>query len=168
MLCALAVSACATGSDPDEQARQAELVARSLAAAIETADTALIRDLFWPQATYEDFPNQHTYLGSEEIVGYLTGAHRWADDVLLNVGRVHPTAEGGVIFEWVFSGIQSRSIPGVLTEGTGNEVVLNGITILEMDGDRVERAADYTDASAMLLQLGATVQMPDGTTLRLR
>lgn len=164
----VALTACVGEEDTGQRAREAELLARSLAAAIETADTALIRDLFWPQATYEDFPNQHSYLGVEEIVGYMTGAHRWANDVLMNVGNVHPTSGGGVVFEWVFSGVQVRPMPGVLSEGTGEEVVLNGVTILEVDGGRVERAADYTDSGALLLQLGARVEMPDGTTLELR
>ncbi len=164
----LVLASCVDGSDTADRAREAELVARSLAVAIETADSALIRDLFWPQATYEDFPNQHSYLGVEEIVGYMTGAHRWADDVLMNVGAVHPTAHDGVIFEWVFSGVQSRPLPGVLSQGTGHEVVLNGVTIVEMDGGRVVRAADYTDSGALLLQLGARVELPDGTSLQLR
>ncbi|MBT8487734.1 MAG: nuclear transport factor 2 family protein, partial [Gemmatimonadetes bacterium] len=163
----VALSSCVE-ADPEEGIREAELLARTLSAAIEAADTAVIRDLFWPQATYEDYPNQHTYLGVDEIVGYVTGAHRWADDVLMNVGNVHPTADGGVVFEWVFSGVQTRPLDGVLSEGTGREVVLNGVTILQLDGGRVERAADYTDSGALLLQLGATVEMPDGTTVELR
>ena len=57
---------------------------------------------------------------------------------------------------------------GVLSEGTGREVVLNGVTVLEVEGGRIERAADYTDSGALLLQLGATVEMPDGTTVQLR
>lgn len=169
---ALALAAAASGAactaDDSRSLREAELMARSLAAAMETADSALLRDLFWPQATYEDFPNQHTYLGVEEIVGYLTGVHAWADDVLINVGNVHPTTGGGVVFEWVFSGVQARPIAGVLGEGTGREVVMNGVTILEVDGGRIQRAADYTDTGALLLQLGGVVEMPDGTTIRLR
>lgn len=161
------LSACAA-NDTEESDREAELLARTMTAAIEAADTALIRDLFWPQATYEDFPNQHTYLGVDEIVGYMTGAHQWADDVLMNVGNVHATAAGGVVFEWVFSGVQARPMAGVLSEGTGREVVLNGVTILEVDGGRIERAADYTDSGALFLQLGASVEMPDGTTVEMR
>jgi hypothetical protein len=48
------------------------LVIRTLMAAWESADTAVIQNLFWPQATYDDFPNQATYQGLEEIVGYVT------------------------------------------------------------------------------------------------
>lgn len=149
----------------DERARTAEVTARSLMAAFETADTALVRDLFWPQATYDDFPDQHTYRGVEEIVEYVTGVHRWADDVLFNVGEVHVTADGAVV-EWLFSAVQARPM-GALSVGTGNEVVLNGVTVIELDGERIIRAADYTDSGAMWLQLGGRVELPDGTTLEL-
>lgn len=149
----------------DERARVAEVTVRSLMAAFETADSALVRDLFWPQATYDDFPDQHTYRGVEEIVGYVTGVHEWADDVLFNVGAVHVTA-GGAVAEWLFSAVQARPMSG-LSVGTGNEVVLNGVTVIELDGERIIRAADYTDAGAMWLQLGGTVELPDGTRLEL-
>lgn len=165
LVASASMSACV--ADDADRLREAELMARTLSAAMETADSALIRDMFWPQAIYEDFPNQHSYLGVDEIVGYLTGVHAWADDVLINVGNVHPMADG-VVFEWVFSGVQSRPMAGVLTEGTGREVVMNGVTILELDGGRIQRAADYTDSGALLLQLGGRVEMPDGTTLELR
>ncbi|GIS78896.1 MAG: hypothetical protein CM1200mP14_04620 [Gammaproteobacteria bacterium] len=59
-----------------------------LATAVESADTALIADLFWPEATYDDFANQFTYQGIPEIIGYLTSAHAWGDDIYMNMGRV--------------------------------------------------------------------------------
>lgn len=170
LLLAMTVLTSATGcartdAGSDEAARQAEITVRYLMAALETADTAMIEDLFWPQATYDDFPNQHTYQGVGEIVGYLTGVHRWADDVSFNVGRVHVT-ENGAVAEWLFSGVQSRPM-GQLSIGTGREVVLNGVTVIEMDGDRIIRAADYTDSAALMLQLGGTIELPDGSTIEL-
>ena len=165
-LCLLGGVGCIGGGAPDGEITRAETAARSLMAAFETADTALIEDLFWPQATYDDFPNQHTYRGVAEIVGYVTGVHRWADDVFMNVGRVHVTEDGAVV-EWLFSAVQARPMGDELSVGTGREVVLNGVTVLEMDGDRIVRAADYTDTGAMLLQLGGRVEMPDGTVIEL-
>jgi hypothetical protein len=135
-----------------------------LIVAIESADTALIEDLFWPQATYDDFPNQTTYQGLDEIVSYLTAVHRWGDDVYMNVGRVH-AMEQAAVAEWVFSAIQNRPMGGLVTTGTGLEVVLNGVTIIEMDGERILRAADYTDTTPMMLQLGGRIEMPGGTVL---
>lgn len=163
----LLFNACAPGEETFRvDPREAELTVRSLMAAIERADTALVEELFWPGATYEDFPNQHVHQGIAEVVGYVTGSHRWADDVVVSVGRVHPTATGAVA-EWVFSATQVRPMGDRLPIGTGREVVLNGVTIVELEDGRIIRAADYTDAAAMLLQLGGRIDLPGGGSLEL-
>ncbi len=144
-----------------ESQAEAEALFQLLATAIQDADTALIEDLFWPEATYEDFATQQEYRGLEEIVGYLTARHRWADGVYWNAGRVHATLDGAV-GEWVFSGVHARPIGGLVPEGTGREVVLYGVTILELEGDRIIRAADYTDTAPLWLQLGGRITLPGG------
>ena len=165
---ALAVSAagCIPTSTPDNATREAELAIRSLMAAWESGDQELIEDLFWPQATYDDFANQQTYEGLQEIVGYVTAVHTWADDVYWNVGAVHVT-EGGAVAEWVFSAIQARPIGDQIPVGSGREVVTNGVTIIEMDGERIIRAADYMDTTPLLLQMGARIEMPGGGVVEL-
>ena len=135
-----------------------------LATAVESADTALILDLFWPEATYDDFANQHTYEGPQEIVGYLTGAHVWGDDIYMNIGRVH-TAEGSAVGEWVFSAVQSRPMGDRVPVATGREVVLNGVTIIELRDGRIIRAADYTDTAPLMLQLGGRIELPGGVVI---
>lgn len=145
-------------------AREAELAVRTLMAAWESADVALIEDLFLPQATYDDYPNQHTYRGVQEIVAYVNTLHAWADDVLMNVGQVHVTGNGAVA-EWVFSAVQARPMGNQVPVATGNEVVVNGVTIIEIRDGRILRAADYTDAASMMLQIGARIELPGGGVL---
>jgi ketosteroid isomerase-like protein len=159
-------ASCTPGPSEDSAARQSELAVRSLMAAWQSGDEALIQDLFWPQATYDDFANQQTYEGIQEIVGYVTAVHTWADDVYWNVGTVHVT-EHGAVAEWVFSAIQARPIGSQIPIGTGREVVTNGVTIIELDGDRIIRAADYMDTAPLLLQMGARIEMPGGGMLEL-
>jgi hypothetical protein len=142
------------------------LVIRTLMAAWESADTAVIQNLFWPQATYDDFPNQATYQGLEEIVGYVTSPHAWGDDVFMSVGQVH-ASETGAVAEWVFSAVQNRPMSEFVPTGTGREVVLNGVTIIELDGGRILRAADYADATPMWLQLGGRIELPGGGVVEL-
>ncbi len=124
----------------------------------------MAESLFWPEATFDDFANQHTYQGVTEIISYLTSTHDWADDVFWNVGQVHGTTDGAVV-EWVFSAVQARPMSGQVTVGTGREVVTNGVTILELRGDRIIRGADYLDALPLMLQLGGRMELPGGTTL---
>ncbi len=137
---------------------------RSLMAAWERGDQELIEELFWPEATYDDFANQHTYQGTSEIVGYLLAVHEWADNVSWDVGRVHST-DGGAVGEWVFSGIQARPIGSDVPIASGAEVLNNGVTIIEIEGDRIIRAADYMDTAPMMLQMGGRLEMPGGSTI---
>lgn len=165
VMCALLVAGCVT-ADPEAATRESELVIRTLMAAMESADTAVVLDLFWPQATYDDYQNQISHQGLEEILTYVTSVHEWGDDVYLNVGRVH-ASETSAVAEWVFSAFQNRPLGELVPEATGREVVLNGVTIIELEDGRIARAADYTDAAALMLQLGGRIELPGGQVLEL-
>ena len=162
----LAVGACAPQAPSGSEAGESEVAIRSLAAAWQSADTALIEQLFWPQATYDDFPNQVTHQGLAEIVGYITAVHDWGDDVYMNIGHVH-VGDSSAVAEWVFSAVQNRPMGDAVTTGTGREIVLNGVTIIELRGGRIIRAADYTDTTPMMLQLGGRIELPGGQVLEL-
>ena len=145
-------------------APESELKILMLATAVESADTALIADLFWPEATYDDFANQLTYQGIPEIVGYLTNAHEWGDDIYMNMGRIN-TGPTMAVGEWGFSAVQNRPMGDQAPFVTGREVVFNGATIIELEGGRIMRAADYIDTASLTLQLGGIINFPtDGVT----
>ncbi len=164
--CTLLVVGCLPRAPEGADTRASELAVRTLMAAWESADTALIFDLFSARATYDDFASQITYEGIEEIVGYVTAVHDWGDDVYKNIGRVH-ASESGAVAEWVFSAVQNRPMGDQVPIVTGLEVVLNGVTIIEMQDGRIVRAADYTDTAPMMLQLGGRIELPGGTVLEL-
>ena len=145
---------------------QNELIVRTLIDAVQVADTATIVELFWPEAVYDDYASQLQHRGVEEILGYLTSIHDWADDVYMNVGDVHVGTTGAVA-EWIFAGVQARPMGEMVTVVTGLEVVANGVTIVEIDGGRIRRAADYMDTTPMLLQLGARVELPGDGVIEL-
>ena len=160
---ALSITSC-TPSET-ESAALGEYLLQSLAFARQTADTVMIEEIFLPDATYDDYAGQVEYRGIEEIVGYLTSVHEWGDDVYLNLGNVY-TGPYGAVAEWFFAAVQERPIPDVITTRTGREVMLSGATIIEIEGGRIARAADYSDRTAMLLQLGGRIDLPDGTVLQ--
>lgn len=163
---ACVAAGCVGGEHDGAAERKSELVIRTLMAAMENADTAVVLDLFWPQATYDDYQNQTSHQGLEEILAYVTSVHEWGDDVYLNVGRVH-ASETTAVAEWVFSAFQNRPLGALVPEPTGREVVLNGVTIIELEGGRIVRAADYTDAAALMLQLGGRIELPGGQVVEL-
>jgi hypothetical protein len=167
VLCtSLAVACVAPGPSQEQEAREAELQVRLLMAAWESADPALIEELFWPDALYDDFPNQHTYQGVVEITGYVTALHDWADVVTFDVGQVHVT-ESGAVAEWTFSAVQARPIGSQVPVVTGREVISNGVTIIELERGRIRRAADYMDTRPIALQLGGRLEMPGGSVIEL-
>ena len=151
----------AAGCGPTEEqaVTQNELIVRTLIDAVQIADTTTIVELFWPEAVYDDYASQLQHRGIEEIVGYLTSVHDWADDVYMNVGQVHVSGAGAVA-EWVFAGVQARPMGELVPIVTGLEVTTNGVTIVEIEDGRIRRAADYMDTTPMLLQLGGRVELP--------
>lgn len=166
-LLALVATACgACAPTEDDALSQNELLVRALADAQQAADTAAITELFWPDAVYDDFASQLQYRGIDEIVGYVTSVHTWADDVYLNVGEVHSSATGAVA-EWLFAAVQARPMGELVPVATNREVVVNGVTIIEVEGGRIRRAADYTDTTPLLLQLGGRMTLPGGGVMEL-
>ncbi len=159
--CALFVAGCRPQTPQAAGVRASELAIRTLMAAWESADTALILELFSPDATYDDFASQVTAEGPVEIVGYVTAVHAWGDDVYKSIGRVH-ASETGAVAEWVFSAVQNRPMGDQIPIVTGLEVVLNGVTIIEMRNGLIVRAADYFDTAPMVLQLGGRIELPGG------
>lgn len=164
---AAALSSCAgSGEGPSRVEAENEVAARTLMTLWGSGDVASLAGLFHPDAVYDDHPNQTQYRGIEEIAGYVNHVHDWATAVDMAVLAVHASEHGATV-EWVFSAIQDRPIGSRVPVATGREVVLNGVTVLEMDGGRIRRAADYTDGLAMALQLGGEVHMPGGSVIRL-
>lgn len=162
--CVVVSSLVACGPSPEQADTLGRYLMESLVYARQTADTAMMEELFLPDATYDDYPGQLQHEGIQDIVGYLTSVHDWADDVYLTLGNVR-TGPSIVVGEWYLSAVQSRPIPGVIGTGTDRDVTINGITLLEMAGGRIVRASDYWDDEALLLQLGARIELPDGTVV---
>ncbi len=164
-LALLSVACSPAGSRPSQAEAESEYAIRSLLSMVGSGDASEVAGLFHPDAVYDDYASQHQFRGLEEIAGYITGGTRWATAVSLDVMAVNAWGTGAVA-EWVFTGIQDRPIPGFLPVVTGNEVVLTGITLIQMEDGRIRRAADYQDALPLVLQLGGEVHMPGGVLLR--
>lgn len=163
----LLLSACApSAGGPSPAEAENEIAMRTLLGMIESGDASGVAGLFHPDAIYHDHANQAEYQGLQEIAGYLSQGTRWADGVNLSVTSLQASSWGAVA-EWVFSGIHVRPMGSLVPEATGRDVVLNGVTLIEMERGRIRRAADYTDALPLVLQLGAEVRMPGGGVLKL-
>jgi len=164
-LALLAVACSPAAPGPSRAEAESEYAIRSLLSMVGSGDASEVAGLFHPDAVYDDYASQHQLRGMEEIAGYITGGTRWATAVSVDVMAVNAW-ETGAVAEWVFTGVQDRPIPGFLPVVTGHEVVLTGVTIIQMEDGRIRRAADYQDALPLVLQLGGEVRMPGGVLLR--
>lgn len=164
VVCVATLGLLACGPSPREADTLGRYLMESLVYARQTADTVMMEEIFLPDATYDDYPSQLQHQGIQDIVGFLTSIYEWGDDVYLTLGNVR-TGPSSVVGEWYLAAVQSRPIPGVISSGTGREVGINGLTLLEIQGGKIVRAADYWDNAQLLLQLGARVELPDGTVL---
>jgi steroid delta-isomerase-like uncharacterized protein len=164
-LTVLAVACSPGGSGPSRAEAENEIAIRSLLAMVGSGNGDEVAGLFLPDAVYDDYANQQQYRGLEEIAGYISGGTRWATAVNVDILSLH-LSDSVAVAEWVFTGIQDHTIGSFLPVATGREVVLNGVTIIEMEDGRIRRASDYVDALALVLQLGGEVHMPGGGLLR--
>lgn len=167
VLGALVVTACTSPQQgPSRVEAENEIAIRTLMSMWESGDAEGVAGLFYPDAVFDDFPNQQQYRGLQEIAEYLMSGTRWAEGVSMSVTAVH-TSESGAVAEWVFSGVQDHPIGSFVPVATGREVVLNGVTVIEVENGRIRRAAAYMDVLPLVLQLGGRVAMPGGDTLKL-
>ncbi|NJD20881.1 MAG: nuclear transport factor 2 family protein [Gemmatimonadetes bacterium] len=159
-------AACSSGgAGPSQVQAENEIAIRTLLSMVGSGNADDVAGLFHPDAVYDDYANQHQYRGLEEIAGYVAGGTRWATAVSMDVMSVH-VSDSAAVAEWVFTGIQDRPIRSILPLVTGREVVLYGVTLIEMEDGRIRRAADYVDVRPLVLQLGGEVHMPGGGILR--
>lgn len=162
LACALAGAGCAgPGAESAPEMLESEAMARSLMEAWEAGDTETVVDLFRPDAVYDDFANQVQYRGVDEIVGYVSHAHSWATALSVDVTAVHASEDGAVV-EWLFSAVQDGPMGQLVPEATGREIVLNGVTVIEVEGGAITRAADYIDTTPLILQVGGRIELPGG------
>ncbi len=164
-LTALAAAACGP-STPDAVLAEHELLARTVMAAWEARDMEALSRELWPDAVWDDFPNGVTYRGVEEIAAYKSEVHAWASDLVINVTAVHSSPSGATV-EWVLYGTQTAPMAGRVEAVTDREVLVNGVTILEVEDGLVARGADYLDTLPLMLQLGGRVELPGGEVLEL-
>lgn len=164
LVLALLTASC-NRSGPSPLVQENEVLARMLMADFQSGDVSNLSGMFYPIAVYDDYSNQNEYKGLREISGYVKSIQAWGNDITMNVNAVH-ASETGATVEWTLSAEQMRPIPGTISVATGNQVQVNGVTVLEISKHLIMRAADYMDDLGLVLQLGGQVHMPGGMVLK--
>jgi len=157
---ALAVVLAGCGQTPDLPEQRV----RQLMAIWESGDAGALDDIASPDVVYDDVPNDERFEGLDGVRRYVGHVHAWASEVQITIAAVHSGPDAAVA-EWVMRGVQDRPIPGRVPVATNRAFELKGVTLVELRGDRIARAADYMDVLGFVVQLGSRVKLPGGVVI---
>ncbi len=159
LVVALSLAACSTS---DRAVRdQNQIIAREFLATFESGDTTAIYSLFQPDAIYDDFPDQEEFHGIDQIIGHVLSFESWGTDITMNVNNVY-TGPNSAVAEYTLSLVQNRPMDHWVPFGTNRNVMINGVMILQVQGGKISRAAEYWDTAPLVLELGGKIVFPGG------
>lgn len=130
----------------------------------ETGDTLRTHEIFSENCEYTDVANNTTLSGIVGVNGYISHVHNWASNTQMTVRKVHVSENMGYV-EWTFTAVQSNPIKNRVPVATNKDITLNGVTIAEFNGGKIQKAADYMDVLGFVIQLGSKVELPGGVVI---
>jgi steroid delta-isomerase-like uncharacterized protein len=140
-------------ASPEAMAGEIAPLPAAWAAAWTSHDADQLLALYAEDAVYEEKPTNTVATGHDEIRAFFEGTN----DVFSNI-EVTPTTgfqtEGWAVLEGTFAGHYAGQIPG-LPAGAGQPFAVPFAAIMELEGDKIRRSADYFDLSSVLAQIGA-------------
>jgi steroid delta-isomerase-like uncharacterized protein len=129
-----------------------EIITR-LSAAWNARDAEAVAALYAPDASRHEiaFPGQRLQGRGDIAEGVGAILHAWPD-CHLEIGRIGHDEDRLVTFEWTFVGTQQNDY-GPLP-GNGSPVELNGVSVLEMQGQLISEERVYWDAATLMTAAG--------------
>ena len=109
--------------------------------------------LYTADAVYDDVPTglSNVTTGTDVAGFVLAFVHEISDiDVALRSGF---GSDNHAAAEWDFSFSYTGHLPG-LPPGTGQRIDWHGATIFDLNGDKIQRSADYYDNTGLLAAVG--------------
>jgi steroid delta-isomerase-like uncharacterized protein len=132
----------AQGAIPD--ASSLPPVVQAWIEAANAAEGEALAALYTPEGVFEDVPSGTIARGPEQIAAFYNDLASQQRDLHSTLRAVHLTDDGAVV-EYTTT---STDI------ATGRPLTIHGITVIEVEGDRIRRTADYYDVAGLLAQLG--------------
>jgi len=141
-----------------------EILGQELMNLWETGDTLKTNDIFLKKSTYNDIANNQVFSGVQEINTYINHIHTWASELKMTTRNIKVSNEMGFV-EWTLNAKQTKPINGRVPLATNNDIVLNGVTLIEVKDGKIEMASDYMDVLGFVMQLGSKVELPGGVVI---
>ncbi len=130
----------------------------------ETGDTLKTKNIFLKEGTYTDMANNQVFSGVQEINKYISHIHSWASDIKMTTRNIKVSDEIGFI-EWTLNAKHTRPIQGRIPVATDKNITLNGVSLIEVNNDKIIKASDYMDVLGFVIQLGSKVELPGGMVI---
>lgn len=123
-------------------------------AAISSHDFEQLRPLLAPDVRYEDVPTGTVSEGIAAVEGFFQRTWSAFPDMRMVAGQAVEHGDA-VAAEWTATGTHTGDFPGL--PATGNAFRIRGVAMITLQGNRVQRVADYWDlATSGLLPLPGT------------
>jgi steroid delta-isomerase-like uncharacterized protein len=121
------------------------------ATAWSSHDLDRVLRLFTDNCIYEDVPTGAINRGKDALGSFAKFFFSVAPDFKIELAKRFET-DRWAVGEWTMSGTQKGDMPNL--PATGKPFSVRGVTILELEGDKISRCSDYWDMAAFLKQLG--------------
>jgi steroid delta-isomerase-like uncharacterized protein len=122
------------------------------AAAWSAHDTEKLLSLYTEDCVYEDVAFSMVKHGKAALRALATGTFAAVPDFTVEV-TARIVAETAGVMEWLLSGTHHGNLPGMPATGKRFSGV-RGATIVELQGDKIRRSADYWDTATFMRQVG--------------
>jgi steroid delta-isomerase-like uncharacterized protein len=154
-------SVAAQDASPEAMAGEIAPLPAAWAEAWTSGDSDQLLALYTEDAVYEEKPTNTVATGHDEIRAFFEGTLAIFSDI-----EVTPTTgfqtEGWATLEATFAGTYTGELPG-LPAGAGQPFSVPFAVIFELEGDKIQRNADYFDLSSLLAQIGAPAAGAEAT-----
>jgi steroid delta-isomerase-like uncharacterized protein len=114
------------------------------------ASADAVAAVFTDDAFYEDVPSGSENHGIAEISAFAEFFFTAVPDLKVElVDNFPPALKGGHgTIEWIYSGTD------VELYQTGNQFAVRGVSVIDVEGEKISRNSDYYDLATILRQLG--------------
>ena len=130
----------------------------------ESGDTTITENIFLEDCEYTDVANNQTFSGIKGVNKYVSHIHNWASDVKMEIRNINVSENMGFV-EWTMTGKQTEPIGGRVLIATNRDIMLNGVTLAEIEGGKINKASDYMDVLGFVVQLGSKIELPGGVVI---
>jgi len=142
-----------TGCYQTKTIQQNESIARSFIEAYDTHNANKLTSLFTDKFLYTEVPSGRTYSNSVDLASYMTKTIAGVPDTKFEIVSVIANEEYAAV-EWIWKGTNSVGWDFMGIPATGKYFELPGVSVMEIENQKIIRNSDYWDWNTFMQLLG--------------